>query len=128
MGVVRNNAIGNLSVSSAALSRQFNVVNLAAAAVFSSSALLVQGLPRIQIQTESNTVAVGSIVCELQGAITQNGAVPQWFNIGTFIMVTGAAAPSLFFEYNAAVEYIRVVCTNGAGAIVSFYVRLLASQ
>ena len=128
MGVVRNNAIGNFSVSSAASSRQFDVTNLAGGAAFSSSALLVQGLPRIQIQTESNTATINAVTCELQGAVTQTGTAPQWFNIGTFILVTGAAAPQLFFEYNAAVEFIRVVCTNALGAAVSFKVRLLACQ
>ncbi len=128
MGVVRNNAIGNFSVSSAALSRQFTIAALAGGATFTSSALLVQGLPRIQIQAASNGANANAVEVTLQGAITQSGTAPEFFDIGKFVLVTGAAAPSLFFEYNAAVEFIRVVCINGVGAAVDFKIRLMACQ
>jgi hypothetical protein len=149
MPVKRINPVGDVSVSSAAISREYfvSIVAADASADFSFEPLFVQGLPNIAVTFQMVTgasPASGNMICKLEGAVSNtDGAlgVPelQFFDLSETIVVVspfaavfGTTVP-VSVETNQAVQYIRASVrslTKGDAGFVKddIHVYIMASQ
>ncbi len=149
MPVKRINPVGDISVSSAAISREYfvSIVAADASADFIFDPLFVQGLPNIAVTFQmvaSASPAGGNMICKLQGAVSNtDGAlgVPalQFFDLAETIVTVSPAAGvfgttvPVSVETNQAVQYIRASVrslTKGAVGFVKddIHVYIMASQ
>ena len=125
MGVIRNNVIGELSVSSASTVREWRVNTSTMGDVFTSDALYVQGMKNIALQVAD----VNQITFEVEASISQEGALPQFFKVAQFFLNTGGGTNFLYFNYVIPCQFVRVYAFIGSGTPEVLYrVRLMASQ
>ena len=128
--VIKNNMIGNDSVSSAVSSKEYTIVIPAGANTRYSDCLCTQGLPRIAIQCESLDNTVQIVTINVQGAISQQavGGDPKWFDLNPQFALLMSANNTVYANYNIAVEYVRVEASIAGGVAANLLVRVCASQ
>ena len=128
--VIKNNMIGNDSVSSAVSSREFSIGIPAGGNTIFTDCLNVQGLPRISVQAESLDSTTQIVSITLQGAISQQtaGGAPKYFDINPQLALLMSSGNTLFQNYDAAVEFVRIEATTASGVEANLLVRVCASQ
>ena len=129
MGVIRNNGIGEISVSSASTAREWRIDTSTDGNSFVGDSLYVQGMKNIALQVEEFTTNVNQITFEVEASISQEGALPQYFLVSQFLLNTGAGVNFLYFNYVIPCQFVRVKASIGGGTPAVLYrVRLMASQ
>lgn len=128
--VIKNNMVGNDSVSSAVSSREFGITIPAGGNTVFSECLNVQGMPRISVQAESEDATTQVVSIILQGAISQQtlGGSPKWFDISPQLALLMSVGNTVFQNYDIAVQYVRIEATTTAGVEANLSVRVCASQ
>jgi len=126
--VIRNNAIGMQSVSSAAVSKEYEVTLTAGGDTQNTDCLNVQGLPKIAVQVESRDNSAQVVTVLVQGAIAQEGANPRYFSINPQLSLLMSANNYVFANYEIALQYVRVQLVTAAGLAADVRVRICASQ
>lgn len=129
--VIRNNAIGNESVSSAAVSKEYNVT-ISSDNTEATDCLQVQGLPRLTIQVESLDNTAQIVLVTVQGAVSQEGVAgggtPRYFSLNPQLTLAMTSGNYVFGNYDIALQYVRVNLTNSTGVSANTRVRICASQ
>ena len=69
--VIKNNMVGSEGVSSATVSKEYNIELNAGGDSANTDCLSVQGLPRIAVQVKSRDNTVQIVAITVQGAIAQ---------------------------------------------------------
>lgn len=126
--VIKNNMVGMEGVSSATVSKEYNIELEAGGDTGNTECLNVQGLPRIAVQVESRDSTTQVVSVTVQGAIAQEGANPRYFNLNPQLSLLMSANNYVFANYDVALEYVRVQVETTSGVSASLRIRICASQ
>ena len=127
MAVVRNNEVGELSVSSAQVGRQRKLDT--SVQRVETTDMYVQGMKNFAVQVQTATGVVNQISILIQGAIATEGNSPDFFNIKELLLTTGGATNYIYDQFVLPVQFVRIETSIPSGSSdLTYTVRIMASQ